>query len=924
MRVDEGAHFFRADFQIHTPRDANWQGGAAVTEDQRVVYAREFVTNCRAKGLAAVAITDHHDVCLAPYIQKAAKEDEAIAEGHQPLIVFPGVEVLVQVNGTCQAIVLLDADADASTQEVLLHTMGVTPQPAESPKGPTVVALPFKSFDELDEQLRQRPELKGRYIILPNVTCGSHRSFLRDGAHHEYCAMPCFGGYLECHWAEAGRKSVLEGKESNYGNKALGIFQTSDYRGSSTNDIGSRSTWVKMAEPTAEALRQACLAHESRLFQSTPLLPGTYIAGIEVSDSAFMGKIDLALNPQFNAIIGGRGTGKSTLLEYLRWAMQDQPPSGSEEDQESYDAVSRKRSALVSTLTEAHGVVAVHWMLAGAPHIIRLDSATGELTLQIGDQPPQPTSADYVREHFPITAYSQKQLSTVSVRTAELQRFIEQPVHQELGSLDSSIEALSETIKGLYVRIRERQNVVKDLATCKLTMESLRQRADAIMKSLPPLSAENQQALNEHAARLQEEQAVADIRADLNSALTALTGTSEALSALPRTTAVPPTSPQARLLQDMHEKAGQLIAGARQLVDQAAGSLQDSVPEWRAIHDRWLLGQQAHSARYEQARIEAAAHKEKMADLDKLRRDAAEHARRAGELEAALSKSADCEADFEAQWTEWVTLHRRRGDILEGQCASLSTKSGGCIRAELVRGADMDDAMRKLEACLKGARIFADRWKGLRDNLSGAGSPVEAWRQFMQELRPLAEAEQGAYGPGNPPSPLTAWDLTGNQLQALAEKMQPDTWLDIALTSLNDAPRFHYVKGANEIPFANASAGEQATALLTVLLSESGCPLIIDQPEEDLDNAVIWEVVKNIWGAKQNRQIIIASHNANLVVNGDAELVVHCDHKTETDRSKGEVKGQGAIDVKKIRDAITAVMEGGQKAFELRKMKYGF
>ena len=83
-------------------------------------------------------------------------------------------------------------------------------------------------------------------------------------------------------------------------------------------------------------------------------------------------------------------------------------------------------------------------------------------------------------------------------------------------------------------------------------------------------------------------------------------------------------------------------------------------------------------------------------------------------------------------------------------------------------------------------------------------------------------------------------------------------------------------------------------------------------------------MVSLIWEAKQKRQIIFASHNANLVVNGDAELVVHCDYASDGDHSKGEIKHQGAIDVRDIRDVITSVMEGGEKAFTLRRQKYGF
>jgi type III restriction enzyme len=101
-------------------------------------------------------------------------------------------------------------------------------------------------------------------------------------------------------------------------------------------------------------------------------------------------------------------------------------------------------------------------------------------------------------------------------------------------------------------------------------------------------------------------------------------------------------------------------------------------------------------------------------------------------------------------------------------------------------------------------------------------------------------------------------------------------------------------------------------------------PLIIDQPEEDLDSQIVQDIVSQLWTAKRRRQLIFASHNANLVVNGDAELVVACDYRTVGDQSGGKIGLEGTIDVPMVREEITRVMEGGEKAFRLRKERYGF
>lgn len=84
------------------------------------------------------------------------------------------------------------------------------------------------------------------------------------------------------------------------------------------------------------------------------------------------------------------------------------------------------------------------------------------------------------------------------------------------------------------------------------------------------------------------------------------------------------------------------------------------------------------------------------------------------------------------------------------------------------------------------------------------------------------------------------------------------------------------------------------------------------------------EIVNQLWTAKKLRQIVFASHNANLVVNGDAELVAWFDYRTTGDQSRGTIKGIGAIDVVDTREAIKRIMEGGENAFRLRREKYGF
>ena len=73
--MDKGAHFYKCDFQVHTPRDINWHGKSAVTDEERKEYAESLICACRKKGIQAIAITDHHDLAFFRFIKDASKSE---------------------------------------------------------------------------------------------------------------------------------------------------------------------------------------------------------------------------------------------------------------------------------------------------------------------------------------------------------------------------------------------------------------------------------------------------------------------------------------------------------------------------------------------------------------------------------------------------------------------------------------------------------------------------------------------------------------------------------------------------------------------------------------------------------------------------------------------------------------------------------
>jgi hypothetical protein len=113
-----------------------------------------------------------------------------------------------------------------------------------------------------------------------------------------------------------------------------------------------------------------------------------------------------------------------------------------------------------------------------------------------------------------------------------------------------------------------------------------------------------------------------------------------------------------------------------------------------------------------------------------------------------------------------------------------------------------------------------------------------------------------------------------------------------------------------------------------MVLHRSKFPLLIDQPEDDLDNSFITEGIIPVLRKEKNlRQFIMATHNANIPVLGDAELIIGLEANGEAE-SEGKTRipddWRGSIDRQGVRNLIERILEGGREAFMRRKSRYGY
>ena len=155
-------------------------------------------------------------------------------------------------------------------------------------------------------------------------------------------------------------------------------------------------------------------------------------------------------------------------------------------------------------------------------------------------------------------------------------------------------------------------------------------------------------------------------------------------------------------------------------------------------------------------------------------------------------------------------------------------------------------------------------------------------------------------------------------LDSFRESVDP---LALEVTAIEDRIGIELnVSSAGQPNFKDASdlsRGQKCTALLPILLARRDSPLIIDQPEDNLDNHFIFETVVNaVQRLKRRRQMIFITHNANIPVLAEADLVL----VMNSDGRVGVVEKSGTVD--ECREQIIDLLEGGREAFELRSKRY--
>lgn len=880
VRKLAGARFHKCALQVnpfaYTTRHA--KQSIYKTEDE---YNAAIAAACLKEGIEVVGITDHFRIATSHSLAKALTAagihvllgfEASSSEGVHLLCLFPG-------------------STSAHELERTIGACGVTDLDAESPQSD-------KSCEHL---LQSIPKMGGITIAAHACSSGGILMTLKGQARARVWSCPdllaiALPGSRGA--APEGCLDIIANKDPTHArSRSLAVVNANDVSAPATLCDPSSTTWIKMASPSVEGLRQAFLDWESRIRLNSDPKPSAHTELIAVSWAG--GLLDgqcLRFNESLNVLVGGRGAGKSTLIESLRYAFEFSPKG---------DEARRTHENMVkSVLGQGASVSVLVRSPLPSPHYYLVERIYGSRAL-VRDQ-----NGDLLQHVSPrsvlgsLEVYGQHEIS-------ELTRFPEK--------LAQLLRRFTEPATDTTVAKNQLKEHLERSRTAIATETIEISRIEEALAALP--------ALKEHLKRF--------TAAGLDGKLRDKTLIDK----------------EARFFEQAAEMAEQAGEVANQVLSEETS-------------EGPLVGDEAKDL--PNAGI--------VAKLDAVQSKLHQKIRAAGHsMEAAVAEATAAVEKIKAEWTpkqkaaEQMYLQTLRELKAEGHDAG-----------KFVTYKDQVERLKPKEAALKTRNKTLGQLQKARRELLAKwdAAKAEDFRELQKAARKVSKRLKDRVRVNVRPSSsldqvesVIRKHCSGNISQALERlRNREDLGLtDFGLTIAEGAPSLVKKYGFSqtaaeriaqggttlaleveecEVPaeavlelnvgndtaqtwkeLDQLSTGQKATAVLLLLLLESDAPLVVDQPEDDLDNRFIAEcVVPTMREEKRKRQFIFSTHNANIPVLGDAEQIVGLTPVVEGGIEHATIPEGlcGSIDTPAVKELVKELLEGGQEAFEFRKQKYGF
>ena len=918
-----GTRWFRADLHLHTLDDhdggriavpGELAGGSPQDPDLLTRYAHLVLDAAVQRGVQVLGLTPH-DVRTGPTTSAAwaiveAWQRDANADGraYRDLVyaVYPGFEPALNVGRRgLHLLFLMDPCIGRERYLRLFDALmgGVSPWHGNQLR---ISSLDERRFFEVLDDFHAREnglplsdKAHWDYLVLAPHAFAENGLFgaLQAQALQLFPSLRLAGielgdnqmpedAFVNRHWLGPGMQKARQA--FYHASDAYGIEP--DPSADALFRVGSRVTLLKLGAPTVTALRQSFLAADARIrLAYRKVGPHRLADASDIPDAcpvtrpwlrsvtvrggtSFHRDQKFHFSPDLTCIIGGSMTGKSTLLDGLRL-----------------------ECCGLDGMPDANTSVGKAVWARARDHF---RSGNSTVTLES----PALDASLLVKERFGFKFFAQGELKTLSEDDDGIEHLLFHLVpgrgegllsqRQQLQEHDAKLVAGAQKLAKLDEQIGDAEQKFKRTHDARQAMQRFaRAGADALAPAQQDAArtTDFQRDVERTLHQAGELLAVLDTssvpQVSGQGVIDALSGEPDAPSTAELfNTARRSLQDTVATLQALRLQAGLAAAAAKRALDALTASVQSALVE---------AGGSATDLNEFETFAKAAQHYESFrAALDQ-KKDEIGKATRAFEArledrdklvaqhrEQVLAVCRDVEARFEGRVL--VELQKEGRKLpLEQWLIGLHTKgitqwwnSGG--RENATAGTIRDIAVA----------IEAQDTTKATDLCTDAGMSVAVARSFLEQLGPWSR-----------------------QLEAQALRT-PDRY------------QIKWVEEGVPKDLDDLSGGRKVAVLLSLLLeSDDTTPLFIDQPEDELDNRFLNEtIIPALHRLKGKRQVVFATHNANLVVNGDADQVI----ALEADAQHGRVDAEGAIEDPAVREAIVRTLDGGQEAFALRRRKYGF
>lgn len=876
----KGLTFRKLDLHVHTP--------ASKCFDDKSVTPEQIVKKARREGLDAIAITDHNTGEWIDKVQKAADKK---------LAVFPGVEISTTGGERgVHIIALLDPSKGTKDIENLLGKLGIMAHTYGKEDALTTLA-PCQVIEIIASH--------GGLAILAhsnhaNGVFGGMKGRQRQEILSHSSLAAAEATDFDKEEMKSGQKRVvdrLDGLHPEFGNVRLAIYQASDNPSSvdgkhSIEGIGSRFTHFKLDEISLEGLRQCFFDPDVRIKQQGEIEAQKFprISKIEVSQGYLQGKI-FEFHPGLNCIVGGKGVGKSLIIEFLRFAFDQ----ASEDESIASDHESKLRKRL-----ENGGRVTVCFRLEGGEQYAltrTFDEDTNPIecvNCNTGEQ----YQGDLCGL-LPILCYSQNEVIKIAEDEEAQLRLIDSFL-----DLSDQGRELAQLSKQLY----ENDIKIAKAIRASLDIASLTTELGTIEEQLKTINAQLKNKLFEEMKAHEAKKKSLEERRDLHDKI--ITFITEKIEEADEELVAPSL--------DEGEKLDAEISQANKIAMEAIGGLKFSLQaistkanQYKSstakILDQWLPSYEKKKVEYEamieqtgkdQKKLETERRKlekqkqERAADLEK-------HKRQQGKIDEIKKQRQILLDKFEA-------IHKQQYEIRKRKFDELTSLSNSKLELTLAYASNREAYRTQLQAFKVGSRLREQDIKKITENIPA--------RELI-ELTLKGDANLFA---------SKANISKENALKLVQTLQNMDAFEDILAIPYkcypSDIPSIKFRKDdGNYYPLSELSVGQKCNALLIIALSEGNRPVIIDQPEDSLDNPSIYEdIVTKLRSGKDSRQFIVTTHNSNVGVASDSDTFF----VLKGSANACEVECTGAIDRQQVRVEILRHLEGGQDTYNLKRKKY--